>query len=80
MKQTPEVTYCKNFFQTAGRSKVMATIEESNLTDRERELINARYIVGMQIKEICSKFGMEEEAYKKLQKKILIKFYRFMTA
>lgn len=79
MKQTAEVEYCKNLFYISSRSKILSIIEDSNLNDRERSLISARYISGLSVKEICDQFNIEESTYKKIHRRILFKLYIYIT-
>lgn len=79
MKQSIEVEYCKNLFYISSRSKIISIIEDSNLNDRERELITARYVKGLSVKEICELLNLEEETYKKMHRKILSKLYIYIT-
>lgn len=78
MKQSVEVEYCKNLFYVSSRSRILRIIEDSNLTNKEREFISARYIEGLSIKEICDNLQIEEETYKKSHRKIMSKLYIFM--
>lgn len=79
MKETQEVEYCKNLFYVKGRSDIEEIIENSNLNNRERELVKLRYIEGFRVKEICEALKVEESTYKKLHKKILSKLYIYIT-
>jgi DNA-directed RNA polymerase specialized sigma subunit len=76
---TKEVDYCKHLFSTASRKDVLEIIQNSCLTDKERDIIYSRFIQGLNIKEMCEKYSVEESAYKQNQKKILIKLYNFIT-
>lgn len=78
MKQSTEVDFCKNFFYTSGRKSVVELIDNSNLTNRERELVNLRYIEGLRVKEICNRLNMDEFVYKKEHRRILGKLYVWM--
>jgi DNA-directed RNA polymerase specialized sigma subunit len=80
MKTSKEVDFCKKLFYTNGRNKIIELLDNSNLTEKEKLLLHSRYVEGLKIKEMCEKFHIEEEAYKKSQRRTLIKFYNFIQA
>ena len=79
MRESIQVAYCKNLFYTKGRNEKLKLLEESNLTDKEIKLLKLRYIEGLSIKEASEEMKIEIEAFNKLQKKVFIKFYTYLT-
>ncbi|MBR6552808.1 MAG: hypothetical protein IKT89_08225 [Clostridia bacterium] len=79
MKITKEVDYCKHLFLTTGRKQVLELIENSNLTNKERDIIYSRYLEGLGVKEMCEKYALEESTYKQAQKRILVKLYNYIN-
>lgn len=79
MKPCKEVEYCKKLFMSAGRIAGINILNFSNLTDREREVILCRLIKGLTLKECSELFVMEEDSVNKMQKRVCIKLYKFLT-
>lgn len=57
----------------------MSLINDSNLNDRERNIIMMRYFEGLSIKECSERCGIEENSFKKCHKKVLHKLYAYMS-
>lgn len=79
MKISKEVEFCKKLFLSTGRSEGLNILNYSNLTDREKEIINCRLLKGLTLKECAEIFLMEEDSINKFQKRICTKLYNFLT-
>lgn len=79
MKPCKEGEYCKKLFMSAGRKAGINILNFSNLTDREREVILCRLVKGLTLKECSELFVMEEDSVNKMQKRVCIKLYKFLT-
>ena len=79
MKESKEVSFCKKVFSSAGRTKSIVILDNSNLTDREKELMICRFLKGLSLKECSELFLLEEDSVNKAQKKTCIKLYNFLT-
>jgi DNA-directed RNA polymerase specialized sigma subunit len=74
-----ETDYFKTFFATSSRKDSLDLIQNSCLTDKERDIIISRFIEGLNIKEMCQKYNVEESTYKHSQKRILVKLYNYIN-
>lgn len=74
-----ETDYFKTFFATSSRKDSLDLIQNSCLTDKERDIIISRFIEGLNIKEMCQKYCVEESTYKHSQKRILVKLYNYIN-
>lgn len=79
MKISKEVDFCKRLLMSTGRAEGLNILNYSNLTDREREIINCRFLKGLSLKECAEIFLMEEDSVNKLQKRICVKLFNFLT-
>lgn len=77
--QTEEMLFCKNLFNTLGRKESMELLNNSNLTDRERDIILMRLIYGKSLKECSDVLIIEQDSVNKAQKKAVIKLYQWIN-
>ena len=73
MKISKEVEFCKKLFLSTGRSEGLNILNYSNLTDREKEIINCRLLKGLTLKEAIHQDG---EATRSLMQQNLIQDLR----
>lgn len=78
MKETLEVHYCKNLFNSLGSKERESIIRLSNLTNREKMLIISRFIEGMSLQESAEQLHIEIDSVVKAQRKILKKLYQWL--
>lgn len=76
---TYQMNYIKNLFNFMARNEKVTLLENSNLTDREIELLKRRLIKGESIKECALYFNLEEDTINKNQLKAVKKLYSFLN-
>ena len=76
--ETEEVTECKNLFYILGRNEKINLLNESNLDDREKEILVMKHISGMTAKEMSEKLSVSVDAYNKMQQKVYKKLYAWL--
>lgn len=74
-----QMNYIKNLFNFMARSEKISLLENSNLTDRETELLKRRLIKGESLKECALYFNLEEDTINKNQLKAVKKLYLFLN-
>lgn len=75
---TYQMEYVKNLFSKLGRSEKVNLLTESNLSDREAELLLKRLVKGETIKDCSIYFNLEEDTINKNQLKAIKKLYSFL--
>ena len=75
---TYQMEYVKNLFSRLGRSEKVNILAESNLNDRESELLLKRLVKGETIKDCSVYFNLEEDTINKNQLKAVKKLYSFL--
>lgn len=75
---TYQMEYVKNLFSKLGRSEKINLLAESNLNDRETELLLKRLVKGETIKDCSVYFNLEEDTINKKQLKAVKKLYSFL--
>lgn len=78
-KSTKELKYCKEVFNFLGREDFIRLLEKSNLTDRNKELIEMRFVHGKSIKECSDHLNIEENSVSKSQRKICRQLYKWLV-
>ena len=54
-------------------------ITESNLTDREKQIMIDRFIKGHLAKEVADELNLSIDGFDRIQKKIFVKFYFWLS-
>lgn len=80
MRETKELAYCKSVFNKVGKIKMTEILDNSNLNNREVDIITSRLIKGMSLKECSSIFAIEENSVNRAQLKAVKKLYNFLRA
>lgn len=75
---TTETAYCKNILFLLPREEKVRLLENSNLTNKERDIISFRIVDGLSIKEVCDKLAMDENAFVKAQRRAYAKLCFFL--
>lgn len=75
---TQQMEYIKTFFSGLGRADKQSILFNSNLTDREVDLLTKRFISGFSLKEIANEYSIEEDTVNKKQLKAVKKLYSFL--
>jgi hypothetical protein len=70
--------FIKNRMDRMSRPDKLLLLENSNLNDREIELLSKRFIQGDTIKECAVYFNLEEDTIIKKQLKAVKKLYSFL--
>lgn len=76
--ETKETTYCKNLLFLLSRADKVKLLENSNLNNRERDILILRVVDGLSVKESCNRLDIEEETFNKAQKKAYAKLFFFI--
>lgn len=76
---TYQMNYIKNLFNFMARNEKLELLENSNLTDREVELLTKRFVKGESLKECALCFNLEEDTINKNQLKAVKKLYSFLN-
>lgn len=79
MRKTIELETIQIIFLALGRNKKQELLDNSNLNDREVELLSLRLIQGKSLKECAEHFGIEEDSVNKAQLKAIKKLYLFFN-
>lgn len=74
-QETKTVKYILQNLSTLEREQL---IDNSNLTDKEKQVLTLRFSKGKQVKECTELLNMEFEAFNKLQKKSVFKLYHWL--
>lgn len=78
MKKTTELETVQIIFFALGRKQKQDLLDNSNLNDREIELLSFRFIQGKSLKECANHFGIEEDSVNKAQLKAVKKLYQWV--
>lgn len=78
MKKTQELESIQNLFYLKCRAEKQDILFNSNLNDRETELLSFRLVQGKTLKECADHFGIEEDSVNKAQLKAVRKLYIFL--
>lgn len=78
MKETKEVTYCKEVLYKNGRPEKIKLLDNSNLNNHERDILYERFVIGLTVKETAEKFNVSIETINKTQKKSFFKLYDWL--
>lgn len=79
MKMSKEVEFCINVFKLIGKQKSEELLERSNLTNREKIIVDSHLIQGLSLKECAGILLIEEDSVNKAQKKALVKLYTWIN-
>lgn len=72
---TDELNFVKVLFNTLGKTESIKLINDSNLTEREGQLLELRLIKGKSLKEVADVLMIEEDSVNKAQSKVCKKLY-----
>lgn len=72
---TCELNFVKVLFNTLGKTESLKLITDSNLTEREGQLLELRMVRGKTLKEVADVLMIEEDSVNKLQNKVCKKLY-----
>lgn len=78
MHKSQNVEKTLSYLASLGRFEKERVVRESNLNNRELNIIQFRYIDGNTISEASDKLQMTEEAFVKAQRKAIEKLYLFI--
>lgn len=78
MIKSKEVTVIRELFYILGRDDKLKLLKYSNLTNRERQIMTMRFIVGLSTKETAEKLNMDIDTFNQAQKKIYVKLYSWI--
>lgn len=76
--ETDDTTYCKTVLFVLGRPAKKQLLENSNLNNREIDILSLRIIEGLSAKECCMKLNLEEDTFYKAQRKAYAKLSFFL--
>lgn len=76
--ETIETKTVKYILANLGTLEREQLINNSNLTEKEKQVLTLRFSKGKQVKECTEIFNMELEAFNKLQKKSVYKLYHWL--
>lgn len=79
MRKTLELETIQILFSALDKKKKQEVLDNSNLYDREIELLSFRLINGKSLKECALYYGMEEDSVNKAQLKAVKKLYNFLN-
>lgn len=78
MRKTKELETVQILFLALNKNQKLDLLTNSNLTDRESELLIFRLVKGKTLKDCSEYFGIEEDSVNKAQLKAIKKFYNFL--
>lgn len=76
---TIETEYVKKQFLLLGRQEKLNLLLNSNLNDRELDLLIKRFVNGISLKECSDNMGMEVNSVSKIQQRAVRKLYIFIN-
>lgn len=78
MIKTLELETIQLIFLNLGKQKKIELLENSNLNERECELLTFRFVHGKSLKDCSLYFGIEEDSVNKAQLKAVKKLYNYL--
>ena len=78
MRKTIELETIQILFLTLGNQEKLFLLQNSNLTERESNLLTYRLVQGKTLKECSSILGIEEDSVNKAQLKAIKKLYLYL--
>ncbi len=78
MRKTQELETVQIIFLALSRNQKQELLDNSNLNDREKELLTHRLINGKSLKECATELGIEEDSVNKAQLKAVKKLFYFL--
>lgn len=78
MRKTQELETVQIIFLSLGRNQKQELLDNSNLNDREKELLTHRLVNGKTLKECADYLGIEEDSVNKAQLKAVKKLFYFL--
>lgn len=78
MKKSFELKTVQIVFFALSKTQKQSLLDNSNLNDREKELLTYRLIEGKSLKECANFLGIEEDSVNKAQLKAVKKLYFFL--
>lgn len=79
MRKTQELETIQIIFLSLSRKQKEELLANSNLNNREIELLSLRLIDGKSLKECADYFGIEEDSVNKAQHRAVKKLYLFIS-